>query len=358
MSFLDLIHLKKSFGETPAVRDFSLNAERGQFISLLGPSGCGKTTVLRMIAGFEPPTSGRIVLNGTDITSLAPNQRKIGMVFQSYALFPHLSAAENVAFGLRLTKMTGADIKQRVTEMLELVRLSQFGPRYPYQLSGGQQQRVALARALALQPDLLLLDEPLSALDAKVRAEVRDEIRRIQQRLGITAVFVTHDQEEALSISDRVVVMNQGAIEQEGPPFEIYNYPRTAFAAAFVGTLNRLAGQVVDAAQGRVRLGDVTLQTEGPRQHQNGAKVTVMLRPEELRVAGLGIDTAGLNGNVLDGTVEAISFLGAVVRMRVRTSLAPLTIDVFNERQLQLPAIGDQRRVSIPPEACLVMADG
>ncbi len=345
MAFLDLIHLKKFFGETPAVRDFSLNAERGQFISLLGPSGCGKTTVLRMIAGFEPPTNGR-----------APNQRKIGMVFQSYALFPHLTAAGNVAFGLKLTKMPAGEIKTRVSEMLELVRLGTFGDRYPYQLSGGQQQRVALARALALQPDLLLLDEPLSALDAKVRAEVRDEIRRIQQRLGITAVFVTHDQEEALSISDRVVVMNQGAIEQEGPPFEIYNYPRTPFAAAFVGTLNRLAGEVVDARLGQVRLGNVTLQTEAPLQLANGARVTVMLRPEELRVAGLGAHTATVNGNVLDGTVEAISFLGAVVRMRVRTSLAPLTIDVFNERQLQLPAIGDQRQVTIPPEACLVMA--
>ncbi len=358
MSFLELNHLKKVFGDTPAVRDFGLSAERGEFISLLGPSGCGKTTVLRMIAGFEQPTAGTITLNGIDITGLAPNQRKIGMVFQSYALFPHLNAADNVAFGLRLTKMPAADIKKRVGEMLDLVRLASFGARFPYQLSGGQQQRVALARALALQPDLLLLDEPLSALDAKVRAEVREEIRRIQMRLGITAVFVTHDQEEALSISDRVVVMNQGQIEQEGPPFEIYNYPKTAFAAAFVGTLNRLAGEVVDAAAGRVRLGAVTLQTEKPLPQANGSKVTVMLRPEELRIAGLGHDVAGPNGNVLDGTVEAISFLGAVVRMQIRTPLAPLTIDVFNERQLQLPALGDQRRVLIPPEACLVMAEG
>ncbi len=363
MSFLELNHLQKFFGDTPAVRDFGLTAERGEFISLLGPSGCGKTTVLRMIAGFEQPTAGTIVLNGTDITGLAPNQRKIGMVFQSYALFPHLNAADNVAFGLKLTKMPAADIKKRVGEMLDLVRLSSFGARFPYQLSGGQQQRVALARALALQPDLLLLDEPLSALDAKVRAEVREEIRRIQQRLGITAVFVTHDQEEALSISDRVVVMNQGQIEQEGPPFEIYNYPKTPFAAAFVGTLNRLSGEVIDAAAGRVRLGGVTLQTEKPLPQVNGSKVIVMLRPEELRVAGLGVDVARSNGsdaadNVLDGTVEAISFLGAVVRMQIRTPLAPLTIDVFNERQLQLPALGDQRRVTIPPEACLVMAEG
>ena len=357
MAFLELIHLMKQFGDTRAVQGFHLEADRGEFVSFLGPSGCGKTTVLRMVAGFEPPTSGRIMLNDRDITALQPNQRRIGMVFQSYALFPHLTAADNVAFGLKLIKMPAADIKARVGEMLDLVRLGSYGGRYPYQLSGGQQQRVALARALALQPDLLLLDEPLSALDAKVRAEVRDEIRRIQRRLNITTVFVTHDQEEALSISDRVVVMNQGAVEQEGPPFEIYNYPRTAFVAAFVGTLNRLSGQVVDAAQGRVRLGDVTLQTEAPLPHIDGARVTVMMRPEELRLVGPGSDVSGLNGNVLDATVEAISFLGAVVRMQVRTSLAPLTIDVFNERQLQLPAVGDQRRITVPPEACLVMTD-
>ncbi|MBL8093601.1 MAG: ABC transporter ATP-binding protein [Anaerolineales bacterium] len=357
MPFLQLSDITKHFGANVAVERFNLGVERGEFVTFLGPSGCGKTTVLRMVAGFEQPTAGQIVLNNRDITTLPPNQRKIGMVFQSYALFPHLTAADNVAFGLKLTKMPTAEIKARVAEMLDLVLLGKFGGRYPYQLSGGQQQRVALARALALQPDLLLLDEPLSALDAKVRAEVRDEIRRIQRRLNITTVFVTHDQEEALSISDRIVVMNQGAVEQEGPPFEIYNYPRTAFVAAFVGTLNRLAGHVVDATQGRVRLGDVTLQTEAPLPHSDGAKVTVMMRPEELRLITVDADVSGLNGNVLDATVEAISFLGAVVRLQVRTSLAPLTIDVFNERQLQLPAVGDQRRITVPPEACLVMTD-
>ncbi len=357
MPFLQLSDISKQFGANVAVERFNLGVERGEFVTFLGPSGCGKTTVLRMVAGFEQPTAGQIVLNNRDITALPPNQRKIGMVFQSYALFPHLTAADNVAFGLKLTKMPTAEIKARVAEMLDLVRLGKFGGRYPYQLSGGQQQRVALARALALQPDLLLLDEPLSALDAKVRAEVRDEIRRIQRRLNITTVFVTHDQEEALSLSDRVVVMNQGAVEQEGPPFEIYNYPRTAFVAAFVGTLNRLAGHVVDATQGRVRLGDVTLQTEAPLPHSDGAKVTVMMRPEELRLITADADVSGLNGNVLDATIEAISFLGAVVRLQVRTSLAPLTIDVFNERQLQLPAVGDQRRITVPPEACLVMTE-
>lgn len=357
MSFLQLTDIRKQFGSNVAVEHFNLDVERGEFVTFLGPSGCGKTTVLRMVAGFEQPSSGQIVLNGRDITVLPPNQRKIGMVFQSYALFPHLTAGDNVAFGLKLTRMPAAAIKARVAEMLDLVRLGQFGGRYPYQLSGGQQQRVALARALALQPDLLLLDEPLSALDAKVRAEVREEIRRIQARLNITTVFVTHDQEEALSISDRVVVMNQGAVEQEGPPFEIYNYPHTAFVAAFVGTLNRLAGRVVDASQGRVQLGDITLQTEAPLPHLDGAKVMVMMRPEELRLVNPGVDVSALNGNVLDATVEAISFLGAVVRMQVRTALAPLTIDVFNERQLVLPAIGDQRQISVPPEACLVMSE-
>jgi len=226
MPFLQLSDISKQFGANVAVERFNLGVERGEFVTFLGPSGCGKTTVLRMVAGFEQPTAGQIVLNNRDITALPPNQRKIGMVFQSYALFPHLTAADNVAFGLKLTKMPTAEIKARVAEMLDLVRLGKFGGRYPYQLSGGQQQRVALARALALQPDLLLLDEPLSALDAKVRAEVRDEIRRIQRRLNITTVFVTHDQEEALSLSDRVVVMDDGCKITEGAPEAVRHNPQ------------------------------------------------------------------------------------------------------------------------------------
>ena len=236
-----------SMSRSPSARSQSCRTSTwtsapGEFVSFLGPSGCGKTTVLRMVAGFEEPTAGKIVIAGKDVTRLKPNQRNIGMVFQAYALFPNLTVAQNIAFGLRVAGMPKADPGKRVAEMLSIIKLPQMGDRYPYQLSGGQQQRIALARALAPSPKLLLLDEPLSALDAKVRVSLREEIRSIQKRLGITTVFVTHDQEEALSISDRIVVMNQGVAEQIGTPFEIYNRPATKFVANFVGTLNVLKG--------------------------------------------------------------------------------------------------------------------
>ncbi len=242
MAFLELTNVRKVFpnAQAAAVENFDLAVERGEFVSFLGPSGCGKTTTLRMVAGFEVPTSGSIVMDGHDITGIRPNQRNIGMVFQSYALFPNMTVADNIGFGLSVARTPKADIQQRVKEMLALIKLEQLGGRYPYQLSGGQQQRVALARALAIRPQLLLLDEPLSALDAKIRVSLRNEIRAIQRQLGITTIYVTHDQEEALSLSDRVVVMNQGVIDQVGTPFEIYNFPKTAFVASFVGTLNVL----------------------------------------------------------------------------------------------------------------------
>jgi putative spermidine/putrescine transport system ATP-binding protein len=350
MTALQLDHVHKAFGAAVAVQDFSLSLQRGEFVSLLGPSGCGKTTVLRMIAGFETPTSGHISINGREVTRTPPNKRNIGMVFQSYALFPNMTAAGNIGFGLRVAGKPKREIDARVREMLELVRLTDLGGRYPYQLSGGQQQRVALARALAFQPELLLLDEPLSALDAKVRAEVRDEIRRIQRQLGITTVFVTHDQEEAMSISDRVVVMSKGLIEQVGSPFEIYNYPRTPFVASFVGTLNRLRCTVVDAAGGLLRHNGQTFRAPAPLAEANGAEVVLMLRPEELRLGADG------GPNQLSGTVQSVSFLGAVVRVQLRSGDTPLTLDLFNERQLKLPEVGQTHTISFPPHACWVMA--
>lgn len=228
MSFLTLDHLQKSFGPTKVVHDFSLSVEQGEFVSFLGPSGCGKTTVLRMVAGFESPSAGRILIDGQDVTRARPNQRRIGMVFQAYALFPNLTVAENVGFGLKVAGVARAERASRVAEMLELIGLPDLGGRYPWQLSGGQQQRVALARALAPRPRVLLLDEPLSALDAKIRVSLRNQIREIQRQLGITTIFVTHDQEEALSISDRIVVMHQGVADQTGTPREIYDHPATA----------------------------------------------------------------------------------------------------------------------------------
>src|SRR5512140_1000121 len=244
MAFLELTGVQKRFGDVAAVLDFNLAAERGEFVSFLGPSGCGKTTTLRMIAGFEQPTGGTITVNGTDITRRSPNQRNVGMVFQSYALFPNMTVAGNIGFGLKVRKRPKAEIDRRVHELLALIHLEGRGDRYPYQLSGGQQQRVALARALAIEPQVLLLDEPLSALDAKVRAQLRDELRRIQLEVGTTTLFVTHDQEEALAIADRVGVMREGRIEQLGTPTDVYSRPATSFVAEFVGLTNRLAGTV------------------------------------------------------------------------------------------------------------------
>jgi putative spermidine/putrescine transport system ATP-binding protein len=351
MAFLELTHVHKSFSNFTAVEDFNLQVQKGEFISFLGPSGCGKTTTLRMIAGFEKPTSGVIKIDNADLTYTPPNQRHVGMVFQSYALFPNMTVAGNVGFGLKIAKKSAAEIKQRVQEMLELIHLPRHGDRYPYQLSGGQQQRVALARAIAIRPQVLLLDEPLSALDAKIRVELRSEIRRIQQELGITTIYVTHDQEEALSLSDRIVVMSAGKMEQVGTPFEIYNFPKTQFVASFVGTLNQLQCTVVDATQGILAHDGQQLTTTSPIEAANGAAVRVMLRPEELH---LGPQEGE---NQLTGQVETVTFLGSVVRMRVDLGDAMVTLDALNERKLRLPDVGQSQTVSFPPHACWVMPE-
>ncbi|MGZ6315819.1 MAG: ABC transporter ATP-binding protein, partial [Anaerolineales bacterium] len=243
MAYLELKNVSKAFSGADVVHDFSLDIEKGTLVSFLGPSGCGKTTTLRMIAGFEQLDEGTIQLDGSDITAVPPNRRDIGMVFQAYALFPNKTVRDNVAFGLRMKKTPKSEIGKKVDDALEMVRLQETADRYPHQLSGGQQQRIALARALAVHPRVLLLDEPLSALDAEVRVALRGEIRRIQSDLAITTVYVTHDQEEALSISDKVVVMNKGLIEQVGPPEEIYRAPRTRFVATFIGTANQFLGK-------------------------------------------------------------------------------------------------------------------
>ncbi|MCJ7707479.1 MAG: ABC transporter ATP-binding protein [Anaerolineales bacterium] len=357
MAYLDLIDISKDFsggraqGTTVAVKDFNLSIERGELVSFLGPSGCGKTTTLRMVAGFETPSRGAIKLNGEDISRRPPNQRHVGMVFQAYALFPNMTVADNIGFGLRIAKKPKEEMRNRVDEMLGLIRMPELGDRYPYQLSGGQQQRVALARALAVQPAVLLLDEPLSALDAKIRVELRSEIRRIQQQLGITTIYVTHDQEEALSISDRVVVMNAGMTEQVGKPFEIYNYPATSFVASFVGTLNQLRCTVADAEKGKLAYDSQQFTTSSPVRGARGATVTVMLRPEELRFG------AQEGENSLTGKVETVTFLGAIVRIRVNMGTALVIVDALNERTLKLPEVGQTQTVSFPPHACWVMAE-
>ena len=351
MSFLEIDHLQKRFARTTAVEQVHLEVTRGEFVSFLGPSGCGKTTTLRIIAGFESPSSGAIRLDGVDITQRPPHQRNVGMVFQSYALFPNMTVAQNVGFGLKVAKKPAAEITQRVEEMLHLIKLPALGNRFPYQLSGGQQQRVALARALAIRPQVLLLDEPLSALDAKIRVSLRLEIRSIQRELGITTIYVTHDQEEALSLSDRIVVMSEGRVEQIGTPFEIYNFPRTAFVASFVGTLNILRGQVADPAHGKILVdGQEVFASRGLERARTGDAVTVALRPE---IVSLG-EVAG-NGNRMRGTVEDVNFLGSIVRIRVRFTDNAISLDTFNNPSLSLPQRGQALTVSFPREAVLAL---
>src|SRR5437667_5004638 len=349
--FLELTGIEKRFGATAAVEDFNLAAEKGEFVSFLGPPGCGKTTTLRMIAGFERPTAGSIRLADREITNQPPNRRNVGMVFQSYALFPNMTVADNVGFGLRVRKRPSDQIKRRVAELLDLIHLPDKADRYPYQLSGGQQQRVALARALAIEPQVLLLDEPLSALDAKIRVILRHEIRQIQRNLGITTIYVTHDQEEALSLSDRIVVMSEGRVEQIGTPFEIYNFPRTSFVASFVGTLNILRGQVADPAHGKILVdGQEVFASRGLERARTGDAVTVALRPE---IVSLG-EVAG-NGNRMRGTVEDVNFLGSIVRIRVRFTDNAISLDTFNNPSLSLPQRGQALTVSFPREAVLAL---
>ncbi len=351
MAHLDILDVQKRFAQTTAVEHFQLEVERGEFVSFLGPSGCGKTTTLRMIAGFEVPSSGTIRLDGTDITHRPPNQRNVGMVFQSYALFPNMTVAENVGFGLKVAKRPAEAIRRRVEEMLALIKLPTLGHRYPYQLSGGQQQRVALARALAIQPQVLLLDEPLSALDAKIRVVLRHEIRSIQRELGITTIYVTHDQEEALSVSDRIVVMSEGRVEQIGTPFEVYNFPRTTFVASFVGTLNILRGRVSDPARGTIVIdGQEIAASHGLEGARVGEVRSVALRPE---IVSLQASTG--DGNRMEGAVEDVNFLGSIVRIRVRFKENAISLDTFNNPRLTLPRRGETLTVSFPREAVLAL---
>ncbi|WP_347568459.1 ABC transporter ATP-binding protein [Streptomyces sp. 891-h] len=309
---LRLRGLRRSFGATTALDGLDLDIAPGELVALLGPSGCGKTTALRIIAGFETADTGELLIGGEDLTAVPANRRDIGMVFQSYSLFPTMTAAENVAYGLRVRKVPKAERAARATELLELVGLPGREKHYPHQLSGGQQQRVALARALAIRPRILLLDEPLSALDAKVRLQLREEIRRLQLELGITTVFVTHDQEEALSMADRVAVMKDGRLEQCASPNELYERPATPFVAEFVGTMNRLPGVVCEGGTVEVLGRRVPVHGECPGV---GREVDVLVRPEGLRVRA-GTET---DGEGEGATVRVATFLGGTTRLLVST---------------------------------------
>jgi putative spermidine/putrescine transport system ATP-binding protein len=349
--FLRIDNLVKAFGANVVVKGANLTFERGEFISLLGPSGCGKTTILRMIAGFERPTSGSILVEGQDISPLAPNQRKVGMVFQAYALFPNMNVEDNVAFGLKIAGMPADQRRVRVDEMLSLIGLKGYGKRFPFEMSGGQQQRVALARALAPKPRMLLLDEPLSALDAKIRVSLRQEIRSIQRELGITTIFVTHDQEEALSISDRIVVMSAGNVEQFGTPFDVYNRPATKFVATFVGTINTLDAKVLNVADRSVSIdGQVVTVARLPASAANNAAVSLTLRPE-----AVSLGKPDGQDIVLEGKVSEVSFLGSVIRLRVNLGTNSLSLDTFNDRHAPPPALDQLIKVSLSSSDILIL---
>jgi putative spermidine/putrescine transport system ATP-binding protein len=348
-TYLQLENLHRDFGTVKALNGIDISLGEGEFLSLLGPSGCGKTTALRIVAGFDRPDAGRVLVDGKDVTRVPPNKRDMGMVFQAYSLFPNMTAQQNVEFGLKIRGRDKSDRSKRVADLLELVGLGQAVDRYPHQLSGGMQQRVALARALAIEPRVLLLDEPLSALDAKVRVQLREEIRRIQLELGITTLYVTHDQEEALAISDHVAVMYGGVIEQMGTPSEMYTAPATPFVAEFIGTMNRLEGTVV--ADGEVEHAGLRLQVDAARGRRQGERVLVLIRPESLELEAA---TNGGAPNSFNGEVLTQTFLGPVTRVKVSGGGTSLIADMSTARAAALP-VGARVTAKIPAEGAKLL---
>jgi putative spermidine/putrescine transport system ATP-binding protein len=348
---VELRQLRRVFPDVVALDGIDVSIASGEFLSLLGPSGCGKTTALRIIAGFDRPTSGRVLVDGGDVTGVRPNRRGMGMVFQAYSLFPNMTAERNVEFGLKVRRDKRGDRHKRVGELLELVGLSDAAKRYPHQLSGGMQQRVALARALAIEPKVLLLDEPLSALDAKVRVQLREEIKRIQTRLGITTIYVTHDQEEALSISDRVAVLSRGRIEQIASPAEIYGAPGTPFVAEFVGTMNRVPATVSDPERGELDVYGTGVAVEAARAKRRGEAVLLLVRPETVELAA-ATDGAGLTGEVVSHT-----FLGSVTRVHVGVGEVEWSADLSSERAGALP-VGARVQIQFPAGSAQLLSLG
>ena len=349
---VELRDVTKRFGEVVAVDALDLSVDENRFFALLGPSGCGKTTTLRMIGGFEEPTAGTIRLHGEDVTGRKPYARPVNTVFQSYALFPHLSIFENVAFGLRRRKVGDADITRRVGEILELVQLTGMEKRRPGQLSGGQQQRIALARALINHPKVLLLDEPLGALDLKLRKEMQIELKRIQNEVGITFIHVTHDQEEAMTMADSIAVMNNGRIERLGTPHEIYDNPQSSFVAAFLGSSNLVEATVVDRARGELAIGTRRVHVLPERLPEGASGVKIGVRPEKLGVHGPG-DTAAVN--TLTGTIADVSFIGVSTQYLVDTELGTSMAAVQQNTGGRRFAPGEQVILGWAPEHTFVV---
>jgi spermidine/putrescine transport system ATP-binding protein len=359
-----LERVTKRFGDFAAVRDMDLDIPRGQFFTMLGPSGCGKTTTLRMVAGFEEPTEGRVLLDGDDVTGMPAFRRPTNTVFQSYALFPHRSVEQNVAFGLQRQKVDKAEIKRRVGEELERVGLAGEAKRRPAQLSGGQQQRVALARALVNRPAVLLLDEPLGALDLKLRKQLQVELKRIQRDVGITFIYVTHDQEEALTMSDRIAVMNRGVVEQVSDPESVYERPATTFVAGFIGVSNLMPGEVISAngagAQLRLDAGP-TVRTPQSGGAEPGERAHAVVRPEKLVLTPAGESTPDSRPSV-EGQVESSLYLGTATQMVVRlgdgTRMTVLVPNADAEARRDLPAAGDGARLSWSDENIHIVREG
>lgn len=365
MSDISLSGVTKRYpGGVLAVKGINLDIESGEFVTLVGPSGCGKTTTLRTIAGFERPTEGRISIAGVDVTDAPPYERNTGMVFQDFALFPHMTVFENVAYGMEVSgEYTDEEIDDRVAEMLELVELPGVADRTPDQLSGGQQQRIALARALAPRPDALLLDEPLASLDKKLREQMQVELRRIQKEVGITTVFVTHNQEEALTMSDRLAVMNDGRFEQVGPPEEVYNDPETRFVADFLGTANLFDGTVTTIDDGDVTVDSdgVSIRARGGDGIERGASVTVVVRPERFSIDAASADAASIDElptdgdlNRFDGTVTFKRHLGSSIEYRLETGDGRELV-VVRPGGSEERSPGDRMVLRVAPEDCRVV---
>jgi iron(III) transport system ATP-binding protein len=356
--YLTLKNITKVFppqrtgNEVTAVSNANLDIEKGELVTLLGPSGCGKTTTLRMIAGFEFPTTGRIILDGQEINSLPPHKREMSMVFQSYAIFPHLNVFENIAYGLNVQRLPKSVIKERVNKVLDLVHLEGYGDRAPTQLSGGQQQRVALARALVMEPKVLLMDEPLSNLDAKLREEMRTEIRRIQKELNITSVYVTHDQIEAMTLSDRIVVMNQGIIEQIGTPVEIYRFPNSRFVADFIGRANFIPGEVCEKNGSMLTVnvfGECIGLKNIKRDFYKQEAVTLIVRPEMIRIKK--------TGELFQGFIRRAVYLGDVIEYDVEVNGQLMTGVETDPYVMELFPVGEQVTVGFA-EGCVQVLPG